>query len=305
MNDPREESWLMKGVIPYLGLDDADAAIEFYRRAWGAKVLGEAVRDDAGSIMNVGLEINGGVLMLMHRAPGLDGPAARGSHALTMQLVVADGQGWWDRAVAAGCTVTMPFERQFWGDRYGRLADPFGMHWAVNEPSAAARAARDAERSPEGEHTLRLERTLAAPRAAVWRCWTEPDLLKRWYCPRPWTVTEANFDLRAGGRMNTVMAGPNGERVEGRGIWLEIEPVRRLVFTDAFTEGFVPVPEAFMTGVVVLDDAPGGGTRFTWSARHASAQAAARHREMGWEAGWNAAADQLDALAQALAREAT
>jgi uncharacterized glyoxalase superfamily protein PhnB/uncharacterized protein YndB with AHSA1/START domain len=300
MSDPQNETWLMKGVIPYLGLADADAAITFYRQAWGAQVLGEAVRDDAGRIMNVGLDINGGVLMLMHHMPEFNEPPAKGSHNQTLQLVVSDGQGWWDRAVAAGCTVTMPFERQFWGDRYGRLTDPFGMHWAINETSAAAQARVETEQRGQVEHVLTLKRTLAAPRAAVWRCWTEPELLQQWFCPKPWTVPEADFDLRAGGRMNTVMAGPNGERVENKGMWLEIEPMRRLVFTDAFTEGFVPAAQPFMTGVVELADASDGGTHFTWSARHANAQASAQHREMGWEAGWNAATDQLVALAQTL-----
>jgi uncharacterized protein YndB with AHSA1/START domain/uncharacterized glyoxalase superfamily protein PhnB len=296
MTDPRNENWLMKGVIPYLGLGDADAAIAFYERAFGARVVGQAVRNEAGQIMNVGLEINGGVLMLMHDRPEL-------SPNLTLQLVVRDGPGWWDRAVAAGCTVTMPFDRQFWGDRYGRLADPFGLHWAINEPGASAQAAVDSQRWPEGEHTLTLKRTLAAPRSALWRCWTEPELLKQWFCPKPWNLQEAHLDLRVGGRMNTVMAGPNGERAEGKGCWLEIEPMRRLVFSDAFSEGFVPAPEPFMTGVVVLEDAPDAQTHLTWSARHANEQAAARHREMGWEAGWSAAAQQLEALAQTLARE--
>ncbi len=304
MNPDQDRPWLMKGVIPYLGLEDADAAIAFYRRAFGARTIGEVVRDEASRIMNVGLEINGGVLMLMHHMPELNEPPAKGWLNQTLQLVVADGQGWWDRAVAAGCSVTMPFETQFWGDRYGRLTDPFGMHWAIDEPSAAAQAAQLAARQDEGEHTLTLERTIQAPRAVVWRCWTEPDLLKQWFCPKPWSVPEADFDLRVGGRMNTVMAGPNGERVHGKGIWLEVEPMRRLVFTDAFTEGFVPAPEPFMTGVVALQDAAAACTQLTWSARHANAQASARHREMGWEPGWNAAVDQLDALAQALVKGA-
>lgn len=300
MTEPQYETWLMKGVIPYLGLEDADAAIAFYRRAFGAKALGESVRDDAGRIMNVGLEINGGMLMLMHHMPEFNEPPAKGSHNQTLQLVVSDGQGWWDRAVAAGCTVTMPFERQFWGDRYGRLTDPFDMHWAINEPSVAAQAQIDAEQGLQGEHVLKLERTLAAPRAAVWRCWTEPELLMQWFCPKPWTVPEADFDLRVGGRMNTVMAGPSGERMANKGVWLEVEPMRRLVFTDAFTEGFVPAPEPFVTSVVELADAANGHTHLTWSARHASAEATAKHLEMGWEMGWNAGADQLDALAQTL-----
>jgi uncharacterized protein YbaA (DUF1428 family)/uncharacterized protein YndB with AHSA1/START domain len=153
---------------------------------------------------------------------------------------------------------------------------------------------------PEGEHTLTLVRTLAAPRSVVWRCWTETDLLKQWFCPKPWTVPEADFDLRVGGCMNTVMAGPNGERFEGLGMWLAIEPMHKLVFTDAYTEGFVPTAQPFMTGVVELADAPNGHTHMTWSARHATAEAKAKHLEMGWEAGWNAASDQLDALAQTL-----
>lgn len=153
---------------------------------------------------------------------------------------------------------------------------------------------------PEGEHTLTLVRTLAAPRSVVWRCWTETDLLKQWFCPKPWTVPEADFDLRVGGRMNTVMAGPNGERFEGLGMWLAIEPMHKLVFTDAYTEGFVPTPQPFMTGVVQLADAPTSHTHMTWSARHATAEAKAKHLEMGWEAGWNAATDQLEALAQTL-----
>jgi uncharacterized protein YbaA (DUF1428 family)/uncharacterized protein YndB with AHSA1/START domain len=156
----------------------------------------------------------------------------------------------------------------------------------------------------ENELTLTLERTLSAPRSVVWRCWTDTALLKQWYCPKPWTVPEADFDLRVGGRMNTVMAGPNGERFEGKGMWLAIEPMERLVFTDAYTEGFMPAAEPFMTGVVQLADAPNGHTRMTWSARHANTDTKAKHLAMGWEAGWNAAADQLDALVQTLAPEA-
>lgn len=150
------------------------------------------------------------------------------------------------------------------------------------------------------EHTLTLERTLAAPRSAVWRCWTETDLLKQWFCPKPWTVPEADFDVRVGGRMNTVMAGPNGERFENLGMWLAVEPLHKLVFTDAYTEGFVPTAQPFMTGVVELADTADGHTRMIWSARHATAEARSKHLEMGWEAGWNAAVDQLDALAQTL-----
>ena len=149
---------------------------------------------------------------------------------------------------------------------------------------------------------LSITRTILAPRAAVWRCWTETELLKQWYCPKPWLVTEASLDLRPGGRMNTVFEGPDGERHDNNGIFLEIVPMDRLIFTDAFTEGFMPKDGApFMTGFVHLSDAPDGGTAMHWGAYHWSAEDKARHEAMGFHAGWNAAAAQLDELAQEVA----
>jgi uncharacterized protein YndB with AHSA1/START domain len=149
---------------------------------------------------------------------------------------------------------------------------------------------------------LSITRTIAAPRAAVWRCWTEPELLKRWYCPKPWQVTEASLDLRPGGRMNTVFEGPDGERHDNKGIFLEIVPMERLIFTDAFTEGFMPKDGApFMTGSVHLSDAPDGGTVMRWGGHHWTADDKAKHEAMGFHDGWNAAATQLDELAQEIA----
>jgi uncharacterized protein YndB with AHSA1/START domain/uncharacterized glyoxalase superfamily protein PhnB len=301
VTEPRNESWPMRGVIPYVVQESADAAIECYVRAFGARMVGEAARDEAGRIMNVALEINGGILMMMDQLPECGVNPTAAGQGNTLQLVVRDGQGWWDRAVAAGCTVTMPFAPQFWGDRYGRLKDPFGLEWAIDEPGSENLANAEASRTAEHPHTLTLERVLSAPRLAVWRSWTEPDLLKQWYCPKPWSVPVAELDLRPGGRMNTVMQGPNGERMDNKGMWLEIEPMRRMVFTDAFTEGYVPAPQPFITVVVTLDDTGDGSTRMTWSARHANAADTAKHLEMGWEQGWNMAADQLEATAKSIA----
>ena len=152
--------------------------------------------------------------------------------------------------------------------------------------------------TPTSETELAIVRILDAPRATVWRCWTEADLLKQWFCPRPWTVPEARFDLKPGGRMNTLMAGPDGERVENVGVWLEIQPQESLTFTDAYSEGFIPRAESFMTGYVRLSDEPGGGTRMIWGARHKSAEDVRNHLEMGFEQGWGAAAQQLEDLAK-------
>lgn len=127
---------LMQGVIPYLAVQGADDAIAFYRRAFGATLRGDVHRDERGRVINATLEINGGALMLLDHMPELGEEPLRGSHSCTLQLVSDEGEAYWNRAVAAGCTVTMPFDIQFWGDRYGRLEDPFGLAWAINEPSA-------------------------------------------------------------------------------------------------------------------------------------------------------------------------
>ena len=148
--------------------------------------------------------------------------------------------------------------------------------------------------------TLTVTRTIDAPREAVWRCWTEGDLLKRWFCPKPWTVPVADLDPRPGGRMNVTMAGPEGERVENIGCYLEVVPGRRLVFTDAFAEGFMPRAESSVTSAVEMSDAGDGRTGTVWSARHATGEARARHLAMGFEAGWNAALVQLEDVARTL-----
>ncbi|MEQ9519003.1 MAG: SRPBCC domain-containing protein, partial [Parvibaculum sp.] len=109
-------------------------------------------------------------------------------------------------------------------------------------------------RFEDSDLTLILERTIDAPRKSVWRCWTEVELFKQWYCPAPWTVPVADFNLTPGGRMNMLMQGPNGEQQDLKGCLLEVVPEERLTFTDAYTEGFKPTPSSFMTGFVQLAD---------------------------------------------------
>jgi uncharacterized protein YndB with AHSA1/START domain len=152
---------------------------------------------------------------------------------------------------------------------------------------------------------LSITRHIRTPRDAVWRCWTESELLKQWYCPKPWRVPEADIDLKPGGRMNTVFEGPNGERHDNKGVFLDISHLERLIFTDAFSEGFIPKDGApFMTGFVHLTDAPDGGTTMHWGARHWTAEDKAKHEAMGFHEGWKAAAAQLDELAQKVTAQA-
>ena len=152
---------------------------------------------------------------------------------------------------------------------------------------------------PLEDRTLRLDRLLAAPRAAIWRCWTEPALIRRWFCPAPWRVTEASVDLRPGGRNAMVMEGPNGERHPTEGVYLEVVANERLVFTDAFVDAWTPSGAAFMVGAIALADAP-GGTRYLATVTHWSVEATKRHEAMGFHEGWGVCADQLEALARTI-----
>lgn len=148
--------------------------------------------------------------------------------------------------------------------------------------------------------TLTIARILDAPRDRIWRCWTEPDLLKQWFCPKPWYVSEVRSDLRPGGEFFSKMNGPNGESHDNPGVWLEIVEGKRLVMTDAFTPDWRPRADPFMVAAVDMSDTPDGKTRYVATARHWTAEARKRHEEMGFHAGWNAAADQLEELAKSL-----
>ena len=128
----------MRGVIPYIGLNGrAGEAADFYARAFGATDLGRMPGDDDPTmLMHCQIEINGGALMMTDMCGLGEAPVTpQGFH---LQLVVSDGDAWWSRAVEAGCEVLMPFERMFWGDRWGLLRDPFGLQWAIDEPAPEA-----------------------------------------------------------------------------------------------------------------------------------------------------------------------
>jgi len=152
----------------------------------------------------------------------------------------------------------------------------------------------------EPAHQLVLDRILDAPREKLWRCWTDPALLKQWFCPRPWYVSEARIDLRPGGEFFSVMNGPEGERHDNVGCFLHIEENRRLVTTDAFTADWRPVGQPFMVAEVTFEDTDDGKTRYLARAMHWTEEAKKTHEAMGFHDGWNTAADQLEALARTI-----
>ena len=146
---------------------------------------------------------------------------------------------------------------------------------------------------------LMLTRLIAAPRAAVWRCWTEPALICRWFTPPPFQTIRADMDVRAGGSSLIVMRGPDGVEMPNPGVYLEVVPGERLVFTDAYASAWQPSAKPFMTGILTFAD-EGAGTRYTATVRHWSVEDRDAHAAMGFEAGWGIATDQLAALAATL-----
>ena len=139
-------------------------------------------------------------------------------------------------------------------------------------------------------HELKIERLIDAPVATVWKAWTEH--YASWFVPRPWTVEVIEQDLRPGGRSAMIMRGPNGEEQPSEGVYLEVVSERLIVSTDAFLPGWLP-SEPFMVRIDAFADAD-GKTRYTAIARHWTQEARDQHEAMGFEAGWNAATDQLE-----------
>ncbi|URW75136.1 SRPBCC family protein [Sphingomonas donggukensis] len=155
-----------------------------------------------------------------------------------------------------------------------------------------------------GPFELSLTRLIDAPVDAVWRAWTEHQ--DEWFCPRPWRSRTIVQELRAGGRSEIVMHGPDGEEKHLEGVFLEVEPGARVVSTDAFTAGWLPAGP-FMVRIDTFErvgENAGGQTRYTATARHWTQEARDNHAAMGFDAGWNAATDQLAAVAERIAAEA-
>jgi uncharacterized protein YndB with AHSA1/START domain len=149
-------------------------------------------------------------------------------------------------------------------------------------------------------HELTLTRLLEAPRDKLYRCWTEPALITRWFTPPPWKTVHAQMDVRAGGSSLIVMRGPNGEEMPNRGVFLEVVPNERIVFTDAYVEAWLPSPKPFMTGIIGFEDEGAGRTRYTARVLHWSAEDRDAHEAMGFHQGWGVATTQLEALAKTL-----
>lgn len=119
-------------VTPYLTVRDAARAVDFYKEAFGAEELC-SMPGPGGKIMHAEIKIGDSIIMLSDEMPemGCLGPQSRGGVTGSLFLYFVDVDSAFDKAVKAGCTVKMGLQNQFWGDRFGKLVDPFGQEWAM------------------------------------------------------------------------------------------------------------------------------------------------------------------------------
>ena len=149
------------------------------------------------------------------------------------------------------------------------------------------------------ETDLVLVREINAPREILYKCWTTPEHLVHWFVPKPHKVTACSLDVRPGGKCNTTFE-VEGTLMENNGVYLEVVPNEKLVFTDTYTEGWKPNPEPFMTAILTFEDIGNGRTRYTAVARHRSKETAETHKQMGFYDGWGTVVTQLVEYAQGL-----
>jgi len=147
---------------------------------------------------------------------------------------------------------------------------------------------------------LVITRTFAAPRARVWQAWTDPEQVTRWWGPQYFTAPAATIDLRVGGKYHFCMRSPEGQDFWSTGVYQEITPMDRIVYTDSFSDadGSIISPQAYGMGddfpmetvvTLLFAGAPGGGTTLTL--RNAGVPEGPM-REMS-ELGWGTSLDKL------------
>lgn len=120
-------------ITPYLIVDNAAAAIDFYKRAFEARETSRLYGPDRKNIINAELKIGDSIVLLSDEFPheGSRSPNSKGGTAVTLHIYTEDVDRVFNQAVSAGATVVMPLMDALWGDRYGQLKDPFGHIWSI------------------------------------------------------------------------------------------------------------------------------------------------------------------------------
>lgn len=158
------------------------------------------------------------------------------------------------------------------------------------------------------DHDLVLERLLDAPRDLVWKAWTDPELIRKWWAPKPYETPECEIDLRPGGIFYTRMTGPDGFDFKGTACILEMVEGEKIIWSSALGPGYRPnefAPDGCggfpFTAIHVFEDGGDGRTRYTARVMHANARDCEAHDKMGFQDGWGTCAEQMAEVARSLA----
>ncbi|WP_300541183.1 SRPBCC family protein [Maricaulis sp.] len=148
------------------------------------------------------------------------------------------------------------------------------------------------------ETDLAIDRRIDAPVDLVWSAWTDPERLKQWWVPRPWTAPEVEMDLRPGGMFRTVMQSPEGERFDNAGIFVAVEPKAWIAWTSALLPGYRPAGDAEHCGGIHMTAGiefrpDGAGTHYIATVLHPDRASRERHEAMGFHDGWGTVIEQL------------
>jgi len=152
---------------------------------------------------------------------------------------------------------------------------------------------------PVEESELTISRFIKAAPAVVWKAWSTPEQLEKWWIPAPIECKVIKLDLRPGGAFETRMREGGGAfQPHVDGCFLEIVPDTRLVFTTVLTEGWQPAEPWLALTAIITFEAEGSGTRYSARVLHKTAADSRKHDEMGFQEGWGAAIGQLAAIVE-------
>lgn len=146
---------------------------------------------------------------------------------------------------------------------------------------------------------LVFERKTTLPIEKIWAGWTQPETLVKWFCPKPWRVTDCRIDLRAGGEFYTLMEGPNSEKAPNHGCFLEVIENQKLVWTNMMTAGYRPLKSSnmgFEFVATILFSKTDKMNLYKAIVAHPDEASRLKHEEMGFQEGWGLAFNQLAEL---------
>ena len=152
---------------------------------------------------------------------------------------------------------------------------------------------------PSEQGQLTVTRLIKAPPAIVWKAWSAPEHLAKWWIPAPIECQVVKLDLRPGGGFETRMREDEGEfQPHVQACFLEVVPEARLVWTTVLTEGWQPVEPWLALTAIITFEAQEGGTRYSAHVLHRNAADSRKHEELGFHEGWGTAIDQLAEFAE-------